>query len=266
MMNFAKVKADPGFVALAILVDRFCVLCRLLFSDRVSRKIGLEIFTRGYCQIGDFLSREECDRIIAELEGKDDFVVNFGNDSRIFGLQYLSTSGRSLILESPLVVSVCRAFCGSNYDTQTLLFGRIKSDAHVKTGSGGGLHRDSFAGQLKALVYLTDVNSDSGPFQYVEQSNTARFIARSLIKFGYRTRFEVASLEKDAVAGKEMIEFEGKAGTLIFADTRGLHKGRAVLKGQRCAATGYFISRLYSTELNEIKALDAATKAKASNI
>ena len=38
-------------------------------------------------------------------------------------------------------------------------------------GSGGGWHRDDVTTQFKAILYLTNVNKDTGAFELVEKSN-----------------------------------------------------------------------------------------------
>tara|TARA_B110000003_G_C16651054_1_gene534146 strand:+ start:1659 stop:2375 length:717 start_codon:yes stop_codon:yes gene_type:complete len=72
---------------------------------------------------------------------------------------------------------------------------------------------------LKAFYYLSDVNLDNGPFQYMEKSH---YNANELSK-DYLLRFGSKSL-KNCVGNK---------GTLILADTNGYHKGLKLKKNYR---------------------------------
>ena len=41
-------------------------------------------------------------------------------------------------------------------------------------GSGQGWHKDNIARQLKFMIYLNDVDSENGPFQYLLKSQKIR--------------------------------------------------------------------------------------------
>jgi hypothetical protein len=80
---------------------------------------------------------------------------------------------------------------------------------------------------LKFFVYLTDVDGQNGPHCYVKGSH------KTLpAQFRKRGRFD----DNDVVNyyGKEnVLEICGKKGTMILADTRGLHKGKILESGVR---------------------------------
>lgn len=79
---------------------------------------------------------------------------------------------------------------------------------------------------VKCFVYLQDVPAGAGPMQYVKGSNTP---AGRKMQFstefdgvGYRLSDEdVAS----AFGQQQVVTAEGTAGTVVFADTRGIHRG-----------------------------------------
>lgn len=80
---------------------------------------------------------------------------------------------------------------------------------------------------LKFFFYLTDVNRETGPHCYVKGSH--RGLPRSLRKDGRFSDHEVES----AFGKQVMIELEGPKGTIMAVDTRGLHKGKPLVNGER---------------------------------
>ena len=117
------------------------------------------------------------------------------------------------------------------------------------------MHRDSFASQLKAIIYLNDVNKDNGPLQYVRKSNNFMSLSEFLFKFGKRNRDE----EEETLDANQLETLKAKAGTLLFVDSRGMHKGKALSAGHRYSTTSYFISNLYFNSDNPIAILDKST-------
>jgi hypothetical protein len=110
----------------------------------------------------------------------------------------------------------------------------IKSESEVP---GGEYHVDDNKRNLKFFVYLTDVDSDSGPFCYVPNTHSYRgmitfcrwwlwevFHAR---RFLYGFGLDNSRLDIDA---KYIL---GKAGLCFCADTTGYHKATPLKKGER---------------------------------
>ncbi|HEX4984478.1 MAG TPA: phytanoyl-CoA dioxygenase family protein [Burkholderiales bacterium] len=96
---------------------------------------------------------------------------------------------------------------------------------------------------LKFFFYLTDVGPQSGPHCFVRGSHRTGGIPRQLLKKGYArlTDEEVSTFyEKDRI-----IEFHAPAGTLIVEDTRGLHKGKVVERGDRLMLQLQFSNSLF---------------------
>lgn len=84
---------------------------------------------------------------------------------------------------------------------------------------------------LKFFVYLTDVNTDSGPHCFIERTHRSGQIPKKLLNRGYaRIQDEEAA---ECFQPERFREFIAKKGTMIIEDTRGLHKGKPVLKGHR---------------------------------
>ncbi|MEK7503308.1 MAG: hypothetical protein AAB556_02610 [Patescibacteria group bacterium] len=93
---------------------------------------------------------------------------------------------------------------------------------------------------LKMFVYLNDVDDEAGPFIYVPKSNLGNkwnkiFPQRPPIGYYPQER----ELEK-VVPQSDIKKYVGKAGSVIFGDTTGLHKGGYATKKERLMLTiGY---------------------------
>ena len=87
---------------------------------------------------------------------------------------------------------------------------------------------------IKCFVYLADVPPGAGPLQYIRKTHTAggrrqRF-SSEFDGVGYR----VADDDIEATYAQEQhVTAEGSAGTIVFADTRGLHRGGFALDTER---------------------------------
>lgn len=96
---------------------------------------------------------------------------------------------------------------------------------------------------IKIFIYLTDVNEASdGPFMYVKGSQYGgrwRNIFPQVPPVGsYPPRGAVEKI----VPGENIEICLGKAGTIIFCDTSGLHKGGYCTKSRRIMSAATFVS------------------------
>lgn len=84
---------------------------------------------------------------------------------------------------------------------------------------------------IKFFFYLTDVGPENGPHRFIRGSHRTGGIARDLLAKGY------ARLDDEEVArhypASDHVSFTGPRGTIIAEDTRGLHKGQHVERGDR---------------------------------
>ncbi len=79
---------------------------------------------------------------------------------------------------------------------------------------------------LKVFVYLTDVDMLNGPHVYVE--DTHRSLPKGITAGGRYSDSMIESLLPGRVK-----YLTGKKGTILFVDTRGIHKGLELEKGKR---------------------------------
>lgn len=96
---------------------------------------------------------------------------------------------------------------------------------------------------LKFFIYLTDVNEENGPHAFVKGSHKNRGIPSHLRLQGYaRLSDEEINL---AYQREKVIYHTAKRGTVIAEDTRGLHKGQHVERGDRLVLQLQFSNHLF---------------------
>lgn len=80
---------------------------------------------------------------------------------------------------------------------------------------------------LKFFIYLTDVTPNTGPHCYIRNSH--RGLPEKLLRDGRVPDNEVYNYYDK----KDVLELTGKRGTIMAVDTRGLHKGKPLVDGER---------------------------------
>jgi hypothetical protein len=166
-----------------------------------------------------------------------------GADERLYFINEIDNDFKEYY-ETPLFREVLKEYTGIENPAGMLLAGKIKS-VPGNLGSGGGWHRDSvFAHQFKSICYLSDVNSDNGPFMYIRKSNNKWNILRQYFNRTLKTgvsRFSDGEIENYLISTKqEVVEVTASAGSLVLADTKGIHRGKPIDKGERYVVFCYF--------------------------
>lgn len=109
-------------------------------------------------------------------------------------------------------------------------------------------HFDNWRPICKAFLYLVDVGEDNAPFRFLRRSHKdGPWRTRYAIEFdagGTSGRYghffpqEIRTLQEQE--GWEEVVCTGKAGTLILADFRGLHRGTPLKDGRRVLLNNTF--------------------------
>lgn len=108
-------------------------------------------------------------------------------------------------------------------------------------------HRDPGVGKIcKVFLYLTDVDESSGPFMYVPKSQPGGELKKLLPhryfgngSFYPRDGAVETELKKRGLANAVKI-CKGRAGTIIFCNTTGLHKGGYATSKERLMFTALY--------------------------
>ncbi|MDP3770298.1 MAG: phytanoyl-CoA dioxygenase family protein [Candidatus Sungbacteria bacterium] len=104
-------------------------------------------------------------------------------------------------------------------------------------------HRDSDDKLVpKIFIYLNDVDEEAGPFMCVKESHYGgkwRGLFRQRPPHGSRAPYGKV---EEIVPQKDIKVCTGRAGTIVFFDTSGLHKGGYATKKERLMFTGIYAS------------------------
>jgi ectoine hydroxylase-related dioxygenase (phytanoyl-CoA dioxygenase family) len=211
------------------------------------RQYLAELEKSGICIVPAYWSTETCERARAEVDRVIEEYPKYVNgnakaDVRVYG----ANNGSDLIQEfaqDAMLLEVASAYNREPTRTAFTLAARMPASA-VNKGSGEGWHRDAFLRQVKAILYLTDVEPENGPFQWIRDSHRRAELLQDMrnSRLGYKqyrlTEEEVADLLRPQ-PGREMT-FTAQAGTLILVDTSTVHRGMPIRAGTRYALTNYY--------------------------
>jgi hypothetical protein len=103
---------------------------------------------------------------------------------------------------------------------------------------------------LKFFFYLTDVTPENGPHCYVRGSHRRK--PRALLRDG-RIPDEKILAHYDPA---DVTEICGPAGTIVAADTRGFHKGKPLVRGDRLMFQVQFADALFGQNYPSVKLND----------
>jgi Phytanoyl-CoA dioxygenase (PhyH) len=209
----------------------------------------VDVRRSGLCVVHGYLSASACARLRAEVADQMKhhagrvIVDARGADHRLF-LGPTPPGGLGTIFDDPLLVEAARGVLGGEVTNVALLAGWIRARPKNR-GSGGGWHRDSYTNQFKAMLYLTDVDERSGPFQFILGSHRtaakARDDRRMGLEMGRRPRIPNKAVRRLIDSEPERLTTVIAArGTLILVDTTGIHRGMPIARGERVALTNYY--------------------------
>ena len=203
-----------------------------------------ELREQGYTIVANYLSAKDCDHAVANLKKAFEKYTSYDHeteDRRIFGIEQTLPVARKLaqeidFLELGELVNREYTYCAFT------LAGWLQ--AGHGGSSGNGWHRDAFFSQFKAMVYLTDVTMDNGPFELLPGSHKLSSVLSGISKAGIghnQNRLsdeEVSRLEE--VLGTPRKTLIGNAGDLILFNSSTVHRGRPIDSGERFALTNYY--------------------------
>jgi hypothetical protein len=166
------------------------------------------------------------------------------NDYRLFGVEAESELINERFHRNEFLIEIGRRFTATDDLVNHFVMGnKVVYDPSGASNSGGGWHRDNYRNVYKALVYLTDVGPEHGPFTIIRSStrskvpprepNTLRYSDESVDDFLRRVRRRWWRPER-------LVELTGPAGTCIVFDRSCVHRGKNIESGYRVALTNYY--------------------------
>ena len=237
-----------------ILIRNFILWKIRVFSLKVNKeeRFALKVLKkRGIVVLKNFYSAKRCDDLRQNLSQKIKNTDNRfhiwesqdGSDRRLFGVDRIDGYFEDFYKDR-FILNVISSYERSNeFDGFTL--GSTLKHTENNLGSGGGWHRDrSDSHQTKAMLYLSDVGEEEGPFQYLYGSHKLLNKIYDSLFHGFhfnKTRFNETQVSKLINKRYQTKVFAEKKGTLIIFDSSGLHRGKPIQsKIERSSLTNYF--------------------------
>lgn len=207
-----------------------------------------EIEGRGFSAIKNFISKSDCERLRNILmkqlaENLDLLHPSTRYDLRLHGVEYVDATFMDFS-KNPLLEKIASTYLKRPVRTAFTLGASLQA-VEGNPGSGGGWHRDSLTHQFKAMLYLTDVSPENGPFQILESShhlwqtikdNRAAQLPYGQVRMTQEQVDEV--LENSSHERLHTLSFP--AGTLLIFDSSAIHRGCPIKAGTRLALTNYY--------------------------
>ena len=196
-----------------------------------------------------FFSSEECSVMRQKidsyiLDSRVNVIVDKdGADHRIFFADQIDPLFAKFY-NHPDIRKILALYTGTTQPSGMVLAARIDS-VEGNVGSGGGWHRDSlYSRQFKTICYLSSVDQDAGPFQYIKGSHKKSDVLISYFKRLFTpgssrfTNDEIRQYLK--CTNKKVTSALGFEGSVVHVDTKGVHRGKPIKNGSRYALTCYF--------------------------
>jgi hypothetical protein len=226
---------------------KFSICNNRILSAEESMLMQLNV--HGYAILHDYLDRQTCEKLCKTIDQSIQLYPSSvwkgvaGADERIFGVELL---GGTLFkfFNDPFLIEIGSLYFKNKLANLLTLANRIRYKPD-NIGSGEGWHRDANHFQFKAIVYLTDVNDDNGPFQLIRNSHkyfqTIKDIFYMDVDVPLQTRFTDRQI--DTLIARDpnrIVTIKARAGSLILVNTSLIHRGAPLLSDERYAIFNYY--------------------------
>jgi len=205
--------------------------------ERNLENIVSAIENNGYFIIKNYYSIEQCNNILNDIKNIPQNSINYGEgkDIRIVNFENYSKSAQNFLNDN-FLLQIGNNLLGHKVDKikKRCQLGILKYHSGDEC-SGGGWHVDNHNPQFKALLYLTNVNLNNGPFAIMSQLLTSKDYKP--ISKEKNTRFP-DKIEEDY---KDNIQYlTGNMGDVIVVNTQNIHRGTTIKQGERISLTNYY--------------------------
>lgn len=205
-------------------------------------EIVKNININGYYVLKNYYNNEFCEKVINDinilLEAPSVGNIGEGGDIRITNFEKYSLDGAYKFLNNNLFLEIGkRVLNGKKPDQKKRCqLGLLKyNPSKSNQSSGGGWHVDNHNPQFKALLYLTKVNINNGPFAIISPPITSKNYKP--ISNERNTRFDDSIEDKY----KDNIHYiTGDPGDVILVNTQYVHRGAVIQDGERISLTNYY--------------------------
>jgi hypothetical protein len=230
----------------------------LLSQDNLLN-IKKNLSEKGYYSIENVFNEQFCSDIITFIRTKS--AGTFDSTSEIT-TQYAGTEIRlwdsqnenKTIMNTKIYLDkIYTDIFRKKYEAYTVLamYNKPIEESFLRLGRW---HIDSYREQYKIFIYLTDVDYENGPFEFIP--DTASFLFKSKMFFTGRyfalkdfftnskgrrySKLKDDWIEKSVKNKYNAITFTCKAGTILFANTSCIHRAIPCMEGERITLTCYY--------------------------
>lgn len=214
----------------------------------------------GVVIIPNFVSEEVINSILLETQNPLNEILknNYDETEHIYNPNYgyyrilecdkVSETSKTFF-NNDMINNIASAYVWKNVSSYQRMI-EIRPDPGVESNSDV-FHFDDWRHRFKAFLYLTDVSEQNAPFRYLRGSHRPGKWREEkdyeYYRYGYEGSYGHFSTEEinDLQSKHNFSEITctSKKGTLILADTRGIHKGTPLDSGKRILLANYFAQR-----------------------
>ena len=241
-------KSDPFFIR-SLKQESRNMWAHLKVKPKLKSKILKELDREGISIIPSFYNLDQVKKLKSdtlEILSRTDlniFEDEVSSDFRAFGADFFSDSIKQFCYDKTLK-EILETYEGHQFGLVFTMANHLIPKKGNR-GSGGGWHRDSpTRKQTKAITYLTDVKNTNGPFQYIKGTHKPLDALKHRILGSFdRNQKRISEEEVESILKNSkysITEVDAKAGDLILVDTRGIHRGKPIINGERIALTNYY--------------------------
>lgn len=204
---------------------------------------GLVRYTKSRWQspeVGQLLTERRLAYRVGKPNVKKAFLVNLWPGDPVLDLAHPFIR---FALSEP-ILSVVNAYLGmfSKFRAWRLET-TIPMPANIRASSSQRWHRDEEDRKLvKVFLYLNDVDASAGPFMYLKHSHGTGKWRDIFPMVPPRGSLRMPPNEDEYIPQGDVIAATGSAGTMIFCDTTGLHKGGLATEKNRFMCTLVYTS------------------------
>ena len=215
-----------------------------------------------YFLMPNIYSKEFCEEIksdIDKIKSRIGVEVNYGGtETRIWSAQKRFENVKRFFDDSNKFISTV---LNEEHIAGTVL--AIKNNPLPKEdhkNKVGRWHADSFSSQEKIFLFLTDTTEESGPLEFIPNTNKTLFRVRKALEPGFFfNHFDLFFKRKNLRQYQSIPDIKVqplfnkgykpkpvivKAGTVLLIDTAKLiHRARPCIEGERYALTAYYRAR-----------------------
>ena len=215
-----------------------------------SEKILSELNSNGFTIIENYYTDKKCNELIENINELIEQKIHLfkidknSNDFRLNGADLLSEKIKEF-KEDKFLQDISDRFLQKKSSAFFTLAAKI-SEKKNSLGSGGDWHRDKpLPKQIKAMIYLTDVDKTNGPFEYLNNSDKWNSLIDGTLNFGLKdcqTRLDNSIIDSKFLKSRryKKTTITGKKGTLLLFNSFGIHRGAPLVSGNRFALTNYY--------------------------